>query len=143
MRKRRENEMLDKYASAVMAFSEAKNNYLMAKDELLNVLQSITDLRSKNANVADYILWEQYKATAEQRCKTLHDEMDKRQAEMTFALSEWLKARKDREIVDKYREKQKAKYDLEARREEQKILDEMGIRSCQSTAMAYQNPDII
>lgn len=128
VRERNEQEKLEKYSRAVNAYQKSLQMLKQAERELDECWERIRKFQKNGGNINDLEMYERWKEKAAEMCKIRFDELMLAQQNMERALQEWLEAKRDKEVIEKFRARQKAKYDLECRREEQKLLDEMKSR---------------
>lgn len=136
VRQRRENEALEKFAQA-----------LLARQVVLDLLESIDERIGQSRAQIRKLLTEGCGASQASQAYDCHSTLEKRREECVAALGQaerrvnaasqaMLIARQQREIVDIYCDKQKARYLRLEMREEQKILDEFATRRAPSLQLS-------
>ncbi|HEX4119654.1 MAG TPA: flagellar export protein FliJ [Verrucomicrobiae bacterium] len=128
VRQRRENEALEKFAQA-----------LLARQVIVDLLESIDERLAESRGQIRKLLAEGCGAAHATHAYESHSALEKRREECVVSLGQaerrvntasqaMLAARQQREIVDVYCEKQKARHAKLESREEQKLLDEFASR---------------
>jgi flagellar export protein FliJ len=136
LRQRRENEALEQYAQA-----------LGARQQVLDLLESIDEKISQSRTAIRALLADGCDASEATHAYAAHGVLEKRRDECVTALGHaerrvnaasqvMLLARQQREIVDIFCEKQKARHQKLELREEQKLLDEFASRRVTSIQLA-------
>lgn len=128
VRERNEREKLEKYSQSVREYQKSLQRLKAAEKELDECWERIRDFQKKGGHADDLAMYERWRIKAEELCQLRFDELMLAQKNMERALDEWLNAKKEKEVVEKFQARQKSKYNLECRREEQKLLDEMKSR---------------
>jgi flagellar export protein FliJ len=128
VRERQEREALERYGLALMEVNRCKAEVARIEREM-QWLQDESKLRLLKGSLSALIVQQQLYGTHLEECrkKALAEVADS-EAKAKKAMQEMLLARREREIVDKFREKQRALYDRAMTLEEQKLLDELAGR---------------
>ncbi|MGC8828575.1 MAG: flagellar export protein FliJ [Verrucomicrobiia bacterium] len=128
VRMREEQEKLEQYSRRVGEYQKAVKLLEEAEREMDECEKRLEKFYHRGGLADELRFLELLKESAEEKCKRRFDEVKLAQNAMEKALSEWLEAKKNRDTVEKYKQRQKARYNLELRRQEQKLLDEMKSR---------------
>ncbi len=129
VRAREEQIKLEKYAQRVTEYLKAVEQLKNAEKEMDVCIERLNNFYKRGGTSNKLMLLEKLKDSAARLCKQRFDEVKLAQQAMEHALQEYLDAKKATDAVLKYRQRQKERYDLELRREEQKMLDEMKSRT--------------
>ncbi|MGC8744153.1 MAG: flagellar export protein FliJ [Verrucomicrobiia bacterium] len=128
VRMREEQEKLESYSKCVDEYLNTVK-LLEAAEKEMDECEKRLERFYRNGGMADELRFlELLKEAAAEKCKRRFDEVKLAQNAMEKALADWLEAKKALDAVEKFKQRQKARYDLEARRQEQKLLDEMKSR---------------
>jgi flagellar export protein FliJ len=136
VRQRRENEALEKFAQA-----------LLARQVLLDLLESIDERIDQSRGQIRKLLTHGCDAAQASQAYDCHATLEKRREECVTSLGQaelrvnaasqaMLLARQQREIVDIYCDKQKARHQRLELLEEQKLLDEFASRRSPSAQLS-------
>lgn len=128
VRQRQEETALEQYAQALLARQQAADRLQSAQEELKAAWRHQQDLLASGATAAQLQQIVGCSQFLENRAKALEKALQEAVLAEERRRQQYLAARQQREIVDKYREKQKAQYDLVTAREDQKTLDELAVR---------------
>ena len=127
LRQRQEQKSLEHYAQMLLARQQAFDRLAGAQHELdvssarlTDLLKGCTAIEAAQAN--DY---KQFAAKRRDECALALGAAERR---VNAALQAMRAARQQREIVDKFLGKQKARHQREMAREEQKVLDDLAGR---------------
>ena len=134
VRQRQEQQALETYAKALAAQQQAAHRLLEAERQCE---QAWTLSRQRRASAVPAV----HLAQLEDYCRSM-DEFRERCAEAlrhaqqvaAVALEKFLATRQARKAVDKFQVHQHERYDLEARREEQKMIDDRAQRGAMAIA---------
>ncbi|HET7625346.1 MAG TPA: flagellar export protein FliJ [Verrucomicrobiae bacterium] len=125
LRQRQEQVAMSHYAQSLLAHQQASARLEAAQRDLDAGQQELRGriaggfAAAQAAQAQDYILLLEKKR---QKCAAELSVAEKRK---NFAMQTMLAARQQREVVDKFFERQKKRYDYERAREEQKTLDSL------------------
>jgi flagellar export protein FliJ len=138
LRTRQEKNALEKYGHAVQAREQAVSFLWKAREELGKIFQERLQLAdgAPASELAQLETWTGEVAAREKEClQTV--QLASARVETTW--QELMNARQEREIVDKYLERQRERYDRALDCEEQKSLDELAGRrnALQSLSPAF------
>jgi flagellar export protein FliJ len=139
LRQRQEQEALENYARA-----------LLTRQQILNLLAEIDQRISRDFTQMRQLLAGRCTAAQAAQAQSFHASLQKKRDECVSALGQserrvnaashaMLAARRQREMVDVYREKQQTVHERLLLREEQKILDEFAIRRVTALNSASTN----
>lgn len=135
LRARQEKNALEQYGRAVQARDQAIAFLWKAREELETVFEQRRHQAggAVAASLAQMEKWSKEVAAREKECLQ-NVQLANIRVETTW--QELIAARKDREIVEKYLDRQRERYDRSLDREEQKVLDEMAGRPSAVNALA-------
>ncbi len=129
LRRRQENDAMDHYGRALLRRQRALEQLAEAQAELQRACREVEGLFSEGCPAARL-------AQAQSFCRLLQGRRQDREAalgqaerELNLALHEMNDARKQRKVVEKFRDKQRARHERELVLEEQKLMDEFAQRS--------------
>ena len=139
VRLNRESKALEAFAKAQAAFEAIAANFRLIQKEIDETLGQRRDaLKTAASSEAVQQMQQGLRALKEaaQRCQA---ELQKAQAILDEKSSVLLEARRDREVVDKVRQKQLARHQLKAARDEQKAHDELAtLKSMGNLALKWR-----
>jgi flagellar export protein FliJ len=142
LRQRQEKAALEQYASALNAQRQAEERQEAVQKELEAAWLQRQNQMAAGSPAGMVLQLQNYGVFLETRLAE-HAAAVKAAAEVTA--KRWaalLQARQQREIVDKYHEKQRKRHEQNCQREEQKELDEFAIRRAALSAAAAQSDTI-
>ena len=125
LRKRQEQEAMEAYAAAVATRQKALEGLREAERECEAAWAMSRERKAGGAPAAHLSQVEDYCRLAEEFKKCCAEMLADAQRKVDAALEKLLAARKAREAVDKFRQRQRNRYNRELVRAEQKILDEI------------------
>ena len=129
IRERKEQAAQEQYAGALRNHELAAKQLQQANDELAASWEALCQQVSLGAAAADLRRARGWCAALETRQKERAAELQKTRYALDAASRDLITATRDRQAMDRLHDKHRAAHQLEAQREEQKILDEMGLRS--------------
>lgn len=129
LRERKEQAAQQAYAAAARDHELAERQLQRATDDLKSSWDALCHLVSVGASIADLTQARAWCTALENRQKERAAELQKKRYALEAASRELTVAARDREALDRLHDKHRANYDQEALREEQKLLDEMGLRT--------------
>lgn len=134
LRTRQEKNALEQYGKAVQAREQAVSLLWKVRQELEQTFRERLNLAegASAADLAQLERWTGEVAAREQDCLQ-HVQLAAMRVE--DAWQDLLKARQEREIVDKYLDRQRERHDRALEREEQKLLDELAGRPAGPTVL--------
>jgi flagellar export protein FliJ len=128
LRQRQEHEALEEYIRALLARQQAFN-FLAAIDESIGRdFAQMRQLLAGGCTAAQAAQAQNYHCSLEKKRDEGVDALGQAERRVNNASKAMLAARRQREMVDVYREKQQALHQRLEWREEQKIMDEFAIR---------------
>jgi flagellar export protein FliJ len=107
---------------------EATLQLKAASDELVTAWAALCRDISGGVNAAQLARTRAWCSALEQQQKERAEALQRAQRAMEAAMKKMLLATRDREAIDNYRDKRRSAYDQDVQREEQKLLDELGLR---------------
>lgn len=134
VRQRQEQQTLEVYARALAAQQQAADRLCKTERECEQVWQLSRQRRASAAPAAHLAQMEDYCHVMEEFRKRCAEALRQARQATSAALKKFLAARQAREAVDKFRTRQRERHDHEARREEQKMIDEGAQRGTIATA---------
>ena len=139
LRQRREQTALEDYGRAISARQQAVEALRVARVEWETVCRVRTTLLASNAVAGDLAQAQAYCRAMEETVARCELEVLRAQREVEQCWQKLLEARRAREVVDKYGQRQRESYDRALQREEQKALDEMAQRRLGNGAAGLLN----
>ena len=128
VRERQEREAMERYGQSLMEVNRCKRALADIDQELLWLQEECKRYLLKGA-VSAHIVQQQLYGTHLEACrKKALEAIEASEEKAKVAMQAMLQARQEREIVDKFREKQRIIYDRSITVEEQKLLDELAGR---------------
>lgn len=125
LRQRQEQVCLEQYGQAVQAREQALARLEAVQAELESAWAHRRALQTAGAPLARLIQADDWCQTVDARRTACAAALREAQSQVAAAWSRFLAARRQREGVEKYRARQKRRYDLDCQREEQRILDDL------------------
>lgn len=134
LREQKEQKAQQTFGNAMRECDEAAFQLQTASDELVAAWNSFCREMSTGANASQITKSRAWCNVLELRQKERAEALQRAKRAMEAALKQMLLATRDREAIDKYRDKRRLAYDHEVQREEQKTLDELGLRRTNSSS---------
>jgi flagellar FliJ protein len=128
LREQKERNAQKRYAGALRASNEAAARLDAATRELDAAWTALHEEVADNITAAKLHQTRAWCGELERRCEQLSAALKLSERLTREAWHEMLLATRDREALDRLREKSRRAFDREIRRDEQKQLDEMGLR---------------
>ena len=128
LRQRQEQLAMERYAAALAECARAQERFHQAKVSCLGVAAAHGELLRRGATAAEVIQSHQHHQLWEERLVEQSAAVQRAQSGVDDALQSMLAVRAQRETVDKFQDRQRRFYEIEARRQEQKLLDEWAQR---------------
>jgi flagellar export protein FliJ len=125
IRERQESEAMEKYGRALMELKRRREALEQAASEVVWMQEEIKRRLEEGSMVAHIMHQQLSLVHLEQVRKEAGEAVDAAGKEVKEALQAMLKARRNREIVDKFQARQRAVYDRALTLEEQKLMDEL------------------
>jgi flagellar export protein FliJ len=128
LREQKEQLAQQRFADALHACEEAAFQLHLASEELAAGWTSLCQDLSTGVPATKLMRTRAWCSVLEQRQKERAVTLQTARRAMDTAWREMMNAARDREVLDSYHDKCRRAYDREAQREEQKRLDELGVR---------------
>lgn len=125
LRERNEQEALEAYAKAVRQQTLAETELTQAKASLDALCQERQNVLNQGISAIETVQFHTYSLRLQGLCREKESALAKAQQGVKRQWQLLLVARQKREVVDKFLQRQKARYQFELNREEQKMLDEL------------------
>jgi flagellar export protein FliJ len=125
LRERRETEALEAYAKAVRLQHQAEAELARARQTLEATWLEMQTCLNQGVTAFETIQIQAYSQQVQTHCREKETTLAKARQNVQRQCDLLMVARQKREVVDKFLERQKVRYQLEVRREEQKMLDEL------------------
>ena len=136
LRKREENVAMEKYASAVQEREAAASDLKRAESEL-SVARSDFHQDSQRGVAAERFAWmSDYFKHLERKCETGKRQLQARTESVKNALNGLMLAKRNREIVERFRDQQWKRFRQDFLREEEKLIEDLANRRA-STSRAF------
>lgn len=132
VRQRHEQEAMELYAKALLGRRQAMDRLDSVQRELNAACQELRTLFTNGGTASKAAQAHDYQRTVEKRRDDCAVELSLAERRVNAALQGMLNARRQREIVDKAYERQKANHQRGQSRREQKLLDDLGVRRANS-----------
>jgi flagellar export protein FliJ len=129
IRERKEQAAQERYAAVLREHELATKQLEQANVQLAAGWEDLCQQVSLGAVASELRRARAWCAALETRQKERAAELQKARYTLDAASRELMVATRDRQAMDRLYDKHRAAHQLEAQREEQKILDEMGLRS--------------
>ncbi|HEU5123970.1 MAG TPA: flagellar export protein FliJ [Verrucomicrobiae bacterium] len=128
LREQKEQKAQKLFGDAKRTCDDAASQLKAASDELVQAWNSLCHDMSTGVNAAQLAKTRAWCNVLELRQKERAEILQCARRAMDAAMKQMLLATRDREAIDKYHDKSRHSYDLAAQRNEQKMLDELGVR---------------
>lgn len=128
LREQKEQKAQKLFGDAKRACDEAALQLKAASDELVQAWNTLCRDMSTGVNAAQLAKSRAWCNVLELRQKERAEALQRARRAMDAAMKQMLLATRDREAIDNYHDKSRRSYDHAAQREEQKTLDELGVR---------------
>jgi flagellar export protein FliJ len=142
LREQRERDAQQRFAATVRACEEAAYQLQQAGEELAAGWDSLCRELAVGVAAMKLLKDRSWCGVLEQRQKQRHAAMLQAQRDMDAAWRDMMLARRNRETLDRYHDKCRGVYDREAQREEQKALDELGVRRAVTPGILRNGPQL-
>ncbi|HYG23419.1 MAG TPA: flagellar export protein FliJ [Verrucomicrobiae bacterium] len=136
LREQKEQKSQQAFSRAMRLHEQAALQLKVASDELLAAWNALCRETSAGVNAAQLSRTRTWCNSLELRQKECAEAAQRARRAMDAAMREMLVATRDRKAIDQYHERCRDTYNLAAQREEQKILDELGIRRAPASALS-------
>jgi flagellar export protein FliJ len=133
LREQRERTSQQRFAEAMSACEEAAFQMQEASDALAAGWTALCEDLSAGVSATKLMRTRAWCSVLEHRQKERTEALNKARRAMDDAWREMMTATRDREALDRYHDKCRLAYDRQTQREEQKMLDELGVRRTVAT----------
>ena len=134
LRQRREQMALEHYGRSVSLRQQAVETLRVARTQWETVCRVRTTLLSKGAVAGELARAQAFCRATEESVAQCEQDVLRAQRGVEVSWQKLLEARRAREVVDKYGQRQRESYDRALQHEEQKMLDEMAQRRLDNKA---------
>jgi flagellar export protein FliJ len=138
VRERHEHAAMEQYAQALVAREQAAQRVNAVQDRLKDVGQEIHGLLTAGSAASKVAQAHDCHRSLQQQLNECVAALGLAECQVNVALNAMLAARRQREIVDKFHDKQKTRHRREQLRGEQKVLDDLAGR--RPTSILSWNP---
>jgi flagellar export protein FliJ len=128
LREQKERSTQQRFAEAMQACEEATYELHQASDALAEGWTSLCQELSTGVTATKLMRTRAWCSVLEHRQRERAETLTRARRAMDAALREMMLATRDREALDRYHDKCRRAHDREVQREEQKALDELGVR---------------
>jgi flagellar export protein FliJ len=128
LRQRQEQATMEQYAQALLVRQQALDRLAAAQNELTVCAENLRAKLIAGCTASDAAQANEYHRSLARRRDECGAQLGLAERRVNAALQAMLGARQQREIVDKYFDKQKSRHQREVLREEQKLLDDLAGR---------------
>lgn len=136
LREQKERTAQQIFAEAMRACEDAAFELQEASDELAAGWTALCEELSAGVAATKLMRTRAWCSVLEHRQKTRNEALNRARRAMDDAWRNMMTATRDREALDRYHEKCRRAHDREAQRQEQKTLDELGVRRASSPAIS-------
>lgn len=124
-RRRMEQAALEAYAQALLARQSALSQLELVQRELEEAWLQLRQTLESGCSASAATRLRQASQLLEEERKSREEKLTEAERGVAQALQQMLAARQQREVVEKFRGKQRANYDRDVQRDTQKFLDEL------------------
>jgi flagellar export protein FliJ len=135
LREQKEQKAQKAFGDALRQCDEAAFQLKTASEELVSAWNSLCRETSTGTNASQLAKTRAWCNVLELRQKERAEALQRAQRSMQAAMNLMTAATRDREAIDHYRDKRRRAYDVEVQREEQKVLDELGVRRSMNSGL--------
>lgn len=132
IRENNEQEALQKYARQLSEYSQKNAVVNTLRAELETCYAKFSEMSHLSVPAVQYAHYELYRESIEAQYGSAVEEVNQAQEQLQEAWEQYLEARRDREVISRFQDKQRRKHAAHERLVEQRELDEMAARSFQS-----------
>ena len=142
LRERREQEATEAYGKALQVEQQAKAELARAKATLDQAWQDRQAILDQGVAARDMVQLLAYCQNLQRHCQTQENQVALARQSLRQKWDRLLVARREREVVDQFLQRQKHRHSLECLAEEQKLLDELAGRETEGglSAPLTSNP---
>ncbi|MFO1476580.1 MAG: flagellar export protein FliJ [Verrucomicrobiota bacterium] len=141
LREQREREAQKAFAAAMRLCEEAALQLQLASDELASGWNALCQELSDGVSATKLVRTRAWCNVLEFRQKECNAALLRARRMMDDAWKDMMACTRDRETLDRYHDKCRAAWQREAGREEQKNLDELGLRRATAPGSLFPNND--
>ena len=128
LREQQEQAAQKKYAEALHFCEEAATRVENASHELMTCWRDLTGKLSAGVSAVEFLRARAWCNVLELRLKERTAALEQARLKVDAVWQEMLTATRDRESLDRFRDKKRRAYNVEVQRQEQKELDELAIQ---------------
>ena len=140
LRERKEQVAQQRFAQAMLACEEAASHLQAASDDLAAGWNSLCEELSSGVVATHLTRTRAWCSILEQRQKERAAALQHARRLMDAAFRDMMLASRDRETLDRYHDKCRRAHNLESQREDQKLLDEIGVRRAVTPSSLPETP---
>jgi flagellar export protein FliJ len=138
MRQHKEQLVRERYAATLRACEEAAARMQAASAELTGCWKTLCEKLAAGTSGDDLLRTRAWCNVLELRVKERGTELEQARLAVDAVWQELMQATREREAIDKFRDKRRQAYDLEVQRSEQKTLDEIALQLSQTPGALRQ-----
>lgn len=128
LREQQEQAAQKKYSEALHFCEEAATRVETASHELMTCWRDLTGKLSAGVSAVEFLRARAWCNVLELRLKERTNALEQARLKVDAVWQEMLTATRDRESLDRFRDKKRRAYNAEVQRQEQKELDELAIQ---------------
>jgi flagellar export protein FliJ len=128
LRQRQEQLAMEQYARVLLSRQQAVQRLEAAERQIQTAMQEIRELTVRGCTASKAAHAQEYQRALEMHRTDCVRALELAERRANAGLNAMLQARREREIVDKFFDKQKARHLREQGRAEQKLLDDLASR---------------
>jgi flagellar FliJ protein len=128
LRQRQEQTCMEQYAQALLARQQAMDRLAVVQHELTTCHEALRVKLTAGCSASEIAQANDYHRALGRRRDECAAQLGAAERRVNAALQAMLAARQQREIVDKYFDKQKVRHQRDVARDEQKMLDDLAGR---------------
>lgn len=136
IRENNEQTALQEYARMLSDYSQKTGTVNTLRAELESCCAKFSDLSEHSVPAMQYAQFELYRESIETQYDAALAELSQAQEQLQYAWEQYLDARRDREVISRFQDKQRRAHAARERVLEQRELDEMAGRMGQSDYLA-------
>lgn len=142
LREQKERVAQQRFGEAMRACEAAAHQLQLASDELAAAWSSLCEDLARGVTVTLLLRTRAWCSVLERRQKDRALALENARRAMDAAWQEMMLATRDRKAIDRYHDKCRRAYDRAAQREEQKGLDELGVRRAAAPRLWSRKPPV-
>jgi len=132
IRENNEQTALQEYARMLADYSQKTGAVNTLRAELEACCARFAELSESSVPAVQYAQYELYRESVETQYEAALNEMNQAQEQLQLAWERYLDARRDREVISRFQDKQRSAHAAQERLMEQRELDELASRGGQS-----------